>query len=301
MGETVKIPCGTSLADVSLLVQMFEQGEMKTCFRKTIDRENIELDIPAHTASDSPLTLMLSLVKENRLYTSEVVVRRERPDRTLQIVPRTFRDRIGSGSHETWTFRLKESRGKAVQARLIATLYDQALDAIVPHSWSFSPYVVSFPTPVYTQSPGQQYLSAHTVADEECPANGRYNEWLAGRYGQRLSANALARPGLRADATLLASAKTESRLSTDESGSTVPPLRRDFRETAFFYPQLESNKRGFVDLSFTLPDSHILMETDTAGPLQKICTTVSTPTRLSPRNRSWYFPTCPGLPASATG
>ena len=36
----------------------------------------------------------------------------------------------------------------------------------------------------------------------------------------------------------------------------VPPLRRDFRETAFFYPQLESNKRGFVDLSFTLPDSH---------------------------------------------
>lgn len=255
-GETVKIPCGTSLADVSLLVQLFEQGEMKTCFRKTIDRENIELDIPAHTASDGPLTLMLSLVKENRLYTSEVVVRRERPDRTLQIVPRTFRDRIGSGSHETWTFRLKESRGKAVQARLIATLYDQALDAIVPHSWSFSPYVVSFPTPVYTQSPGQQYLSAHTVADEECPTNGRYNEWLAGRYGQRLSVNALARPGLRADATLLASAKTESRLSTDESGSAVPPLRRDFRETAFFYPQLESNKRGFVDLSFTLPDSH---------------------------------------------
>lgn len=256
-GETMRIACGSCCPDVSLLCQLFEQGEMKSCFRTPIDNENIELEIPYAVSADSPATLVLSLVKENRLYTSEVIVRKACPDHTLKIIPRTFRDRLTSGSREEWTFRVKDSRGKTVQARLIATLYDQALDAITPHSWYFSPFITPIPTPVYVQSPGHLYLSAQVTPDEECPARETWNSgWLSGRYSPMLLSNGLAKPGLRADATLLFSTKAESGVSTDKSGATQPVLRRDFRETAFFAPRLQSNKRGIVDLSFTLPDSH---------------------------------------------
>lgn len=256
-GEKMRIACGSCCPDVSLLCQLFEQGEMKCCFRTSVDNENIELDIPHAVSADSPATLVLSLVKGNRLYASEVIVRKASPNHTLKIIPRTFRDRLTSGSREEWTFRVKNSRGKAVQARLIATLYDQALDAIAPHAWDFNPFITPIPTPVYSQSPGHLYLSAQVTPDEGCPAREEWQTgWLLSSSGL-MWGNGLARPNLRADAALLTANKSESRLSTtDGSATTEPILRRDFRETAFFYPHLKSDRKGFVDLSFTLPDSH---------------------------------------------
>lgn len=46
-------------------------------------------------------------------------------------------------------------------------------------------------------------------------------------------------------------------LAMDKSVS-VPQIRRNFNETAFFYPQLKTNEKGETQISFTVPESNTL-------------------------------------------
>ena len=85
------------------------------------------------------------------------------------IIPQTFRDHLVSGTSERWKFKIKDSRGKAVQARLIATMYDQVLDAIAPLYWNFYPGYTPVPYFFYTHSPHNNYLSARTPDADDCP------------------------------------------------------------------------------------------------------------------------------------
>ena len=57
---------------------------------------------------------------------------------------------------------------------------------------------------------------------------------------------------------VLAEAKAETSTDQAETENSMPlaDLRRDFRETAFFYSTLESDKKGIVEIPFSLPDSH---------------------------------------------
>ena len=52
----------------------------------------------------------------------------------------------------------------------------------------------------------------------------------------------------------------EEMVSTEETGAAVelgdaPELRKNFAETAFFYPQLRTNEQGEISFSFTMPQS----------------------------------------------
>lgn len=48
----------------------------------------------------------------------------------LDIEVETFRDKVEPGSQETWSLRIKGPAGEKVAAELVATLYDQSLDAL---------------------------------------------------------------------------------------------------------------------------------------------------------------------------
>lgn len=260
-GEKASISCGTSFEDVSLLCQLFDKGMEKKCYRLNVDNKNIEIEIPYEKNYGPSLTLALSFVKENRLYASEIIIRRKSPDTKLMIIPQTFRDHLVSGTSERWKFKIKDSRGKAVQARLIATMYDQALDAIAPLYWNFYPGYTPVPYFFYTHSPHNNYLSARTPDADDCPPFDldRFNTFYLHRDIIPMYGNGIAPRNLLAKTSpVLAEAKAETSTDQAETENSMPlaDLRRDFRETAFFYSTLESDKKGIVEIPFSLPDSH---------------------------------------------
>src|SRR5690606_38106783 len=70
----------------------------------------------------------------------------------------------------------------------------------------------------------------------------------------------------RADAVMMDKAATYSGTADDAGGmlmpekpsieeASPPPLRTDFRETAFFFPDLLTDRDGAVVLCFTVPDA----------------------------------------------
>ncbi len=260
-GEKATISCGTSFENVSLLCQLFDEGMTKKCYRLNADNENIEIEIPYEKNYGPSLTLALSFVKENRLYASEIVIRRKSPDTKLTIIPQTFRDYLVSGTSEHWKFKIKDSRGKAVQAHLIATMYDQALDAIAPLYWNFYPGHTPVPYYFYTHSPHNNYLSAHTPDADDCPPfdHDRFNTFYLHRNIIPMYGNGISPRNLLAKTSPMltdAQAETSADQATTENSTPLSDLRRDFRETAFFYSSLESDKKGIVEIPFSLPDSH---------------------------------------------
>ena len=74
----------------------------------------------------------------------------------------------------------------------------------------------------------------------------------------RFSTKALGNTYMTGSAKLVASDFAEAAL--DEAGSSGMPTpeinyRENFQETAFFYPQLQTDPEGYVDISFTIPDA----------------------------------------------
>ncbi len=45
-------------------------------------------------------------------------------------------------------------------------------------------------------------------------------------------------------------------MAEDTSMDVVPQIRRNFNETAFFYPQLRTNDKGETQIAFTVPGSN---------------------------------------------
>ncbi|MCR5131413.1 MAG: alpha-2-macroglobulin, partial [Prevotella sp.] len=82
-------------------------------------------------------------VREGRLYSHWVQLRKPLPDKRLNLSWKTFRDRLTPGQKEEWTLHIdkvtKEQGNKVTdRASVLAVLFDKSLDEIREHSWPFS-------------------------------------------------------------------------------------------------------------------------------------------------------------------
>ena len=86
----------------------------------------------------SGIVLNYSFVKQGKCYTRMMSIARPLPEKKLNIVWNTFRNRLTPGQKEEWTLKITTPDGKPAKAQLMSVLYDKSLDQIAPHSWNFS-------------------------------------------------------------------------------------------------------------------------------------------------------------------
>lgn len=90
------------------------------------DTENTEVFFQFHSLSESKWAIhMFSLI-------SPVHARK------MKLEAVSFRDKIASGSHEKWTFRLIDNNGKPLAGHAILALTDKAINTIAPNDLRFS-------------------------------------------------------------------------------------------------------------------------------------------------------------------
>ncbi|MCF6347936.1 MAG: MG2 domain-containing protein [Flavobacteriaceae bacterium] len=215
------------------------------------------------------------------------------PKHELSVETTTFRDKLQPGQEETWSFKLKGSKGDKVVAELLASMYDASLDQFRQHQWSFNPiYQPSYYS--YRQSSADR-----SFENTNFNINGQISISLSDQYYDRLnwfglyfgydsnigyggqllerrqvSANKLApanfkpksKSGMREKFDNAFSDK--SKVSREEADGTIdkntkaekPSLkgivaRKNLQETAFFFPHLKTDTEGNVSFSFTAPES----------------------------------------------
>ncbi|MDO9274428.1 MAG: MG2 domain-containing protein, partial [Lutibacter sp.] len=230
----------------------------------------------------------------------------------LEIETITFRDKLQPGAQQTWSFKVKGEKGDKVAAEMLASMYDASLDEFRPHTWEFNPtdqpIYYSFNQRNANNSFGNSYF---TIAN--FPQN--YNEnlqqffdqlnWfglhfnnsyrMRGMNGEKMMQKENQEPisveyEVAADIKDLQEVVTvgvgkEKGTKKEENLEKLDPssikIRKNFQETAFFYPHLTTDKDGNVRFNFTIPEAltrwklQLLAHTAALATATKTLTTVT--------------------------
>ena len=80
-------------------------------------------------------TLRVTMVRENRGYLESRHVDVPWTNKNLTVKWEHFVSKLEPGQKETWTAVITGPDAKKAVAEMVATLYDQSLDAYLPHNW----------------------------------------------------------------------------------------------------------------------------------------------------------------------
>lgn len=292
-GEEAEIVFGTSDKDAYVLYEWFAGNNRIHHELIKLSDANHRFKIPFKPEYGDGIIVSFTFVKEGKLYSAQVPVELQLPNRQLTIKPITFRDRLLPGSKESWKFRITDADSTIVSAEVLTSMYDASLDKIIPFNWYFSPRrTILLQAPRFSTGAGFQrsYQYDQTEAKYiEVPQYqydclnwfGLFNTMGVRRDGQSLMAGGIMMKSAMAPQANMAvevaedSAIAEGALEEEtvestetlfslsdpfakESSQPISPeqIRQNFAETAFFYPTLQTNEEGDIFVNFTLPESN---------------------------------------------
>ncbi len=277
VGDSLTVQYGTSLADAFLLVNIYNTKERLYHEEKILSDELHLWQIPYQKVWGESLKLVFTLLRDGNVHQKEINVKLAEPDKSLQTEWTSFRDFLLPGQQETWTLKITKN-GLPVSANLMATLYDESLDALKYGGWYFRLF---FPRsyidfrPIYSNArfsysiPFERMYNKEWVmpefdhwADDFTPVVGdRYRFYAGKRLMSRMASKTLTVE----NAVVSEGALYDWDESDGEDEHSSPlfifddevtmELRTNFQETAFFMPMLRTDKNGIATIQFTLPES----------------------------------------------
>lgn len=281
---------GSSDKGVYLLYDVFAGDKRLESKRIQLSDSIVSFRFPYKKEYGEGILVSLAFVKDGQLYSHNAQIVKPEPEKELQLKWSTFRDKLRPGQQEEWRLTVLYPDGRPADAELLATMYDASLDKLGgKHTLSFG---LNFYRPVpSTYWNTTQRRNAYLYVDfpwKRLRVNRlEYSRLLIPRAGRleamavgyarnaRLSATgAVMARGMAAKNVVFQDAVLEESVSVSEvqfQSETVPAgemegrdalaetgdiqVRQNFAETAFFYPQLRTNEKGEVSISFVLPES----------------------------------------------
>jgi len=276
-GELIHFTVGTDAPDSRILVEIYAGDTIRFSQWLKLDRKQQQISYTVQEADRGKLNFQAVMVRYGRVFTENHTVEVPFDNRKLEIELLTLRDQLSPGGKESWELIIRNANKKGVQAELLAAMYDASLDQIMPHQWSFNllpnlPNARSWSVDRGFFRTGSSYLNpSHPHFDYPAPVSlPEINYFgLRGFFDDRVKLRQAHSAGEGFD-MVLSNQDMELTISeqlsvsddiilNDEKSitqqSSPPPLRTNFSETAFFYPQLLSNEEGIARLKFTTPDA----------------------------------------------
>lgn len=141
--KEVEITYGSSFKGQNILCYIVDsEGNYEYKWLVSSGKNEI-LTIPAPD-SDTRKYITLYTFKNHKAEVHTVTLIPEIQNRKLEIITESFRNKLTAGEKESWKFRLQFA-GKGTEGYAYALLYDKALDAISPLSWSSTLFMPSYP------------------------------------------------------------------------------------------------------------------------------------------------------------
>ncbi len=280
--DVVTIQVGSSDRNVHAVYMIASGGQLIEKGQMAFDNSIVTKKFKYSEEYAKGVLFSVAWVKEGKMYEHTVDISRPQPDKRLEMEWVTFRDRLTPGQSEEWKLRIHYPDGTPARAQLMATLYDQSLDQIIPHHWDFSPSLFlpkqsaewsgyTFHS-IYksTEEPFRRLKEAslaYTHFDESLFAT--YSPFFNGSMRMMKSARVSAvsaivvEESVDLDSAPMAfeaanaagdEASTSTTSESPKKGGEAQ-VRENLNETAFFLPQVTTDKDGVATLSFTLPES----------------------------------------------
>lgn len=282
IGENVSILLSSAQTDLWVYYEIQDRENNREGYWTKISKEQKIIQIPLLKNSKGPQVLSVLWVKNNYLYISESNIEVNEPNPNLEIYLTTFRNKMEVGSKETWEIKVKNIDStfqNADSKEILASMYDAALDAFVPHSWHFDKPFLSNPYPIWSSAkyiPNFQSIRFYpntyssfinyNAFEDRTYSSLRWEGFntMGGEMPLMMSAKRSTAANTQTyNAPLVGLLEVSEALSSDSESSTqwdenIPlplktEIRKDFKETVFFYPSLLSDTNGNVRFSFQAP------------------------------------------------
>ena len=280
---------GSSEKNVYLLYDVFAGNKRLESKRIELSDSVVSFRFPYKKEYGDGILVSMAFVKDGRLYSHNARIMKPAPEKKLQLKWTTFRDKLRPGQQEEWKLTVLYPDGSPAEAEMLATMYDASLDKIYSaHKLDFGVdfhYVVPLTywntsymrnAYLYVDFPLKRLRAVPLEYSELIiPSTGRMEAMVVGYGGSpratlagalkirgRSAANAVMNQEAVTDMVLQEEMVETSAQEKVEMGSSEElaetgdiQIRENFAETAFFYPQLRTNKTGEISISFVLPES----------------------------------------------
>ncbi len=258
-----KLYFGTSMKDVNIYFSILAKDRIIEDKIYVISDSIINVDCAYKKEYGDGVEINIAFVKDGKVYSYNKKIIKPLPFKKLVLNWETFRDKLQPGKREEWKLKITYPDGKPANAQLMSTMYDASLDEIYKDRWNFDLYytrdVNSYPFTSYQGETCYFNITEQTsnyrknISDYSVFDLPYLHNWGNSNYPILLSHESISlntsSANMRDNSVGL---KTQSLSIVDNS--TIA-LRKDFSETAFFYPQLNCDKNGVVKISFSLPET----------------------------------------------
>lgn len=280
--EKAIIEFGSSEKNIFLLQAITHQADSLPVTTFTILKSNGDKTTLTYTPTEKDRKgagLYYAFVRHNRFYTGGSNIYMPYIDKELQITYQSFRDKMEPGSRETWTVRVSGRNASALQAELCTAMYDASLDQFIPHEWQvpgiwqngYASNNWSGRGNFEVENEIQNYLPVPDLYIEKTydhlitQASMYWKEYMRDKTGGRQMVFMAAPKMSVGDKDRAINEESKEAMANEISDSlqtasenTAPTsvaIRKNFNETAFFFPQLHADSSGNFSFSFTMPEA----------------------------------------------
>ncbi|MFH1159470.1 MAG: alpha-2-macroglobulin family protein [bacterium] len=268
-GETASFLIGTSEKEVQVIWEIRVKDQLAS--RKWLKLSNQQkcVEIPIVEEYRGNFSVNFLFVRSNRVFQNSQVVSVPYSNKNLDITFASFRNKLIPGQKEEWTIRITDADKQGAEAEFLTAMYDRSLDIFRSNSWTFDLF-----RRYYFNNPWDVQDDFRTTGGSwvaPWPAGWIFHtrpEASLNWFGLNLMGYSYSMDsGMKAGRQELAAvpqgdisaskmeAPEQEQLAPESQNIPVFPLRKDFRETAFFYPSLVTDSTGSLLLAFTVPDA----------------------------------------------
>ncbi|MBO7608225.1 MAG: hypothetical protein J6T28_11530, partial [Paludibacteraceae bacterium] len=293
-GESYNVRVGSSLKTGHLLLVVSDEQDVVEKRWIQLNDEIKDFSFSLKRKNGENLNVKFFLVSKGKLYSREFTITKKKENKKMPIKLSSFRDKMLPGAQEFWTLTLPKGKQAEVLASMYDAsvdklgrynYYGEWVFDLEPRSWFVFPkweacrWAETFiPLDGYLTAevdfitkPKWSFAHFITLPDGakhspyEFVVSGEYNrpkkQDLTGSTSSLLSLHPLDSnnnpSNLMVEAAYGVKMKGLTALSSQSDVSMGKNLqvRKNFSETAFFYPQLYTDKKGNVQFSFEVPES----------------------------------------------
>ena len=266
-GETINYYVGSSEKNVSALIIVKHCKKIVKTERVILNDGVYRCSYKVREADRGQLDFQVALEKHNMEARHIDYVDVPFDNMDLSVTLNKERSYLLPGEEETWSVTVKDYKNKPVSAALMAVMYDASLDNFAKLDWALrtKPTIFSASTIMADKSFGIQvkyqpfdistflyqevrkYSSVSLLPSYSAYRNGK-NDYVDRLYYTKATEIVME------DVELAAEPQEET--ETAEPNPNPPAkIRKDFNETAFFYPDLRTDEKGVATFTFTMPDA----------------------------------------------
>ena len=283
--------------------------------------ERFTNNIDVTEADRGGINMNYIFVQHNRIYTGAQNFAVPWNNKLLKIAYETFRDKMEPGSAEKWKIKITGDKTEKVTAETLISMYDASLDQFKPHAWgslnglwplnnsyfnwsgnTFSDIASNENAQiksVFLNSLEKQYdylvnngwnessggmIRLRGNSSMAPSANGRdgLQEVVVTPMGVKRSVgieNALA--GKVAGVQISNEIKTDTAVNKNNINDIPIQLRKNFNETAFFFPDFKTDADGNVEFSFAMPEALTQWKLQVMAHTKELASAVSSKTTVT--------------------